>query len=159
MPLTILEDSCVCGVGLLNKHNTGVECHSVAHLRVILASLTNVRIKLVELIGQQGIICILRGSNIDFNVKILLANAVFCKCILAASGIITKGKASRAVDIDITTRFTICVRASTLSFVRTGSDPIIFHSTTILINVLDRCIRHLVLLAGRKGRSRNLDNA
>ena len=159
MPLTILEDSCVCGVGLLNKHNTGIECHGVAHLRIILLCLTNIWIELVKLICQQSIVCILRRGNIDFDVKIFLTNAVFCKCILTASAFITKGKATRTIDINITTGFTICVRTSALSLVRASSSPVVFHSTAIFINVLNSRVRHFILLTSRKSRSGDLDNA
>ena len=159
VPLTILKDSCIIGIGLLNKHNTGIECHGVAHLRIILLCLTNIRVELVKLICQQSVICILRRGNVDFDVKILFTNTIFCKCILATSAVVTKGKATRAININISARLTVCVRASALSFMGASSGPIVFHSAAILINVLDGRIWNFVLLAGRKGRSRNFDNA
>ena len=152
MPLTIVKYGRIGGIGLLNKHDTGIERHCITHFGIILLSLTHIRVKFIEIIRQQGVICILRGSNIDFDVKILLRNAIFGQCIGVAGGVITKRKAAIAVDINVSGRCAIVVGTGALTLMGAGSSPVILLSTTILIDLLDRGIGDLVLLAGCESR-------
>ena len=152
VPLTIVKYGRIGGIGLLNKHDTGIERHGITHFWIILLSLTHIGVELIKIVCQQGVICILRGSNIDFDVKILLRNAVFGQCIGVAGSVVTKRKAALAVDINVSGRCAIVVGAGALTLVGAGSSPVILLSTTILIDLLDRSVGNLVLLAGGESR-------
>ena len=158
MPLTIVKYGRIGGIGLLNKHDTRIERHGITYFRIILLGLTHIGVEFIKLVCQQGIICILRGSNIDFDVKILLRNAVFGQCIGVTGGVVTKRKAAIAVDVDISSGCAIVVGAGALTLVGAGSSPVIFLGTTILIDLLDRSVGDFVLLAGGESRCRDLDD-
>ena len=152
VPLTIVKYGRIGGISLLNKHDTGIERHGITHFGIILFGLTHIGVKFIEIIRQQGVVCILRRSNIDFDVKILLRNAIFGQCIGVTGSVVTKRKAAFAVDVNISSRCAIVVGAGALTLVRAGSSPVILFSTTILIDLLDRSVGDLVLLAGSKSR-------
>ena len=60
MPFAVMEHGAVLNIRLLYKDNTRVESHRVAHLRVVLACLANVRVKLIEIVCQQRVVCVFR---------------------------------------------------------------------------------------------------
>ena len=77
MPFPVMEHGAVLNIRLLYKDNTRVEGHRVAHLRVVLACLANVRVKLIEIICQQRVVRVFRRCNIDFDIKVILRHTVF----------------------------------------------------------------------------------
>ena len=158
MPLTVMEHGAVLNIRLLHKNNTRVEGHRVAHLRVILACLSNVRVKLIEIICQQRVVCIFRRCNVDFDIKVILSNAVFRQRIHRAGAFIAKGKAALTVNVDVTRRFTIVVRACALSLVGTIGCPVVLNSASVLVDLLDNSVCNFVFLTGSKGRRTDLDN-
>ena len=158
VPLTIVKYGRIDGISLLNKHDTGIERHGITHFGIILFGLTHIGVKFIEIIRQQGVVCILRRSNIDFDVKILLRNAIFGQCIGVAGSVVTKGKAALAVDINVSGRIAVVVRAGALALVGAGSSPVVFLGAAILIDLLDRCVGNLVLLAGGESGCRDLDD-
>lgn len=158
VPLTIVKYGRIGGIGLLNKHDTGIERHGITHFGIILLSLTHIGVELIKLVCQQGVVCILRGSNIDFDVKILLRNAIFGQCISVTGSIITKRKAALAVDVNVSSRCAIVVGTGALALVGACSSPVILLGTTILIDLLDRSVGDFVLLAGGKSRCGDLDD-
>ena len=158
VPLTIVKYGRIGGIGLLNKHDTGIERHGITHFWIILLSLTHIGVELIKIVCQQGVVCILRGSNIDFDVKILLRNAVFGQCIGVAGSVVTKRKAALAVDINVSGRCAIVVGAGALTLVRACSSPVILLGTTILIDLLDRSVGDFVLLACGESRCGDLDD-
>ena len=159
MPLAILKHRCVLHVRLLNKYHARVKRHRVAHLRVLFLCLTGIRIKRVVFICNAGIVCVFRACNVYLDIEIFLRDTILCQGIGAAGAVVTKRKSAGTVNVNVSAALAIRIGAGTLTFMTAGRGPVILHSASVLVNLLDGGIKNLILFAGRKGRSADLDNA
>ena len=159
MPLTVLKHRRVLHVRLLDKHHARVKRHRIAHLRVIFLCLANIWVKRVVIICNAGVVCVFRACNVYLDIKIFLRDTVLGQGIGAAGAVVAKRKSAGTVNVNVSAALAIRIGAGALAFMAAGRGPVILHSASVLVNLLDGGIKNLILFAGRKGRGADLDNA
>ena len=159
MPLAVLKHCRVLHVRLLDKHHARVKRHRIAHLRVLFLCLAGIWVKRVVIICNAGVICVFRACNIYLDIKIFLRDTVLSQGIGTAGAVVAKRKSAGTVNINVSAALAIRIGAGTLAFMAAGRGPVILHGASVLVNLLDGGIRNFILLAGRKGRGADLDNA
>ena len=158
-PLALCET--FLGALVVNENDTRMELHRVAHLGIRRPGSADVRLVLVEQLGQHGIVHVLAGRNVQLDVEIGFAHAVLGHVVgvgFHGHAVFGVDELALAVDVHIAARLAVGIGGRTLPTVDNALVLPAVLCASAIQEVLHAAAGNLVVLVGRETRDTQLDD-
>ena len=158
-PLALCET--FLGALVVHEHDTRMELHRVAHLGIRRPGGADVRLVLVEQLGQHSIVHVLAGCNVQLEVEVGFAHTVLGHVVgvgLRDHAVFGVDELALAVEVHVAARLAVGVGGRALPTVDNALVLPAVLCASAIQEVLHAAAGNLVVLVGREARDTQLDD-